>query len=52
MTLTLLTIGIPALLVAAGFALFNLRRYFEERDHRAWREHADAAMQLANGGQR
>jgi hypothetical protein len=49
---TLIATGLAVLLVAADFALFRLKRHLEERDHQAWREHADAAMQLANGGRR
>jgi len=51
-TPTLITAGVPALLVTAAFALFRLRRYRDERDYRAWRRHEDAALALANGGRR
>jgi len=49
---TLIAIGLAVLLVAADFALFRLRRHRDERDHQAWREHEEAALELANGGLR
>jgi len=49
---TLLTMIVPAALVAADFALFRLRRYRDERDDQAWRKHEESALALANGDPR